>query len=242
MCVSLEARIAMLRQPRRPLDMEVSKTFTPTTEEDPNYRAFFRDCQGMEKVLVYGGQSVYERFKAEYDAIQDLEGVHRQVLDAVDSPDNQQLSDQINDEIMRLNNELKEKIKVHFTEFVAEKLGPDRVQIAPEIFYRFSQKALTSLNTEVSRHTEKTLNKIFYDSKNKSNDRCELIFTDDPKYPVKIVTKSKKVFDQYQPYGKLEMLPLATPIQFSAIAVYTVGADEVTRGAMRFSLHAQPKR
>lgn len=241
MCASLEVRMAMLRV-QKPLSMQVIKDFSPTTEEDPNYRAFFRDCQGMEKVLVYGGQSVYERFRAEYDAIEDLEGVHRQVLNAVDSPDNQQLSDQINDEIMRLNSELKEKIRVHFTGFIAEKLGPDRVQIAPEIFYRFSQKAFTSLDAEVSKHTEGSLSKIFIDSKNKSTDRCELIFTDDPKYPVKIVATTKKVFDQYRANGKLETHPLATPIRFSAAAVYTIGADEVTRGRTQFSLHAQPKR
>ncbi|MBX7067229.1 MAG: hypothetical protein K1X28_08365 [Parachlamydiales bacterium] len=241
MCVGLDWRVAYLAHQRPSLDMQVKKAFTPTTEEDPNYRAFFRDCQGLEKVLVYGGQSVYQRFKGDYDAIAEIEEMQGQVARAVDSPENQKLYDDLNDELINKTAQLKEKIKIDFTEFVAEKLGHDRFAIAPEIFYRFSQKAFTSLNTVVSEHTEKTLSKIFH-SKTRAADRCELIFTDSPKYPVKIVATSRGVFEQYRPKGKLEMHSLHKPIDFAARAEYSIGTDEVTTGAVAFSLKEQPKR
>lgn len=213
---------SLLLQNNYSLDDQIFTKFSPAQVEGPDdmdSNAFFKDCFGMEKVLVYNGSSIYEKFQTDYDKIDDLEQLQQANLLEEDDYDKAQ------EEIDRLTQNLKDNIKVDFQTFLAEELGPERAYLSPEISYRFSQKAFTSLNRTVNRYTENRYQGLLTGSLGETRS-CSLEIPAESDMPVLIQVKTQKVFRHYQPKGKLEIIDLEKLVEYDATVTYSLGPDD----------------
>ncbi len=230
---TLEAQCA-LRRFSPPVHSFVKKSFDPGSARDAgDYRAFFKDCQGMEKTLVYGGKSVFTRFEKFYREIADLEETQQQILKSPESEGNTRLYEVLQNEIDTATARLKTKIKLDFQNFLDQQLGPERAHLAPEILFRFSQQPLTRIMHEVGEHTKRRYQKNFMGTQPEKR-RCELIISQNA--PVQVVATTQTVFDQCLPSGKMEAFSLRKPLQLSARAVYTIDSNAETNAECQFSL------
>src|SRR5579872_7002218 len=164
-----QPQAAILPQEIGGINDRVSKIFSPYKKEkgsERNPEQFFRDVHGTENVLAYDHQTIYAKYRQDFDEIRALEADQNQVIilqRTDDSPENQALYDSIQDQINNKTAELDGKIRNDFGDFLRERLGPTRLHLIPEITYRFSQKALTTFIRQVNDHTTKKYGGFFTD-------------------------------------------------------------------------------
>jgi hypothetical protein len=215
----------------------VSKVFSPYKHETgkQNPDQFYRDVHGTENVLAYENQTIYVKYKAKFDELRDLGEAQQQVIAlqrADDSPENQALYDGLQDQIDATTAELNREIREDFQGFLRANLGPKRLHLIPEITYRFSQKAFTTLIQQVNDHTTKKYGGFFTDGQ--SEQQCTLLIPNDPNGAVRIDASTKGVFQSFLPANAREKV--VRPVELIGHSVYTIGLNGKTKADIDFLL------
>lgn len=200
----------------------VSKTFKMdlSTRDD---RAFFKDWDRLHKQLFIDGQSIYERFKEDFDNLTstyDLESGSREIEPS--------LANAIGSDAEEQKRALGEKI----AHFVAQKLGRMDKRLSDSIFWMFSQKALTTFYSRVSKACIKKLSGTY--ANGQTTDTCTLHIT---KKGVEVRTTSVATYKSFcRLDGSNSVAELRSPMQLKGHAVYTIGQKGKVEAAMEYSL------
>ncbi len=208
----------------------VSKQIFPSIMDkgptDP--QAFYRDWDRISKVLIFDNQSVYKKFQNDFDELDDLNQLTEQIQDERNKyPPNsglravlQKCFSDLCDQYQEKIEALKPKVEKAFNDYLDRQLGSGRAHLRDEICYRFSQKALTVLQSLVDKTTAKKCSGRF-----QKGTRCETVTLDIPKdatEPVQITAISKVSYQGFVPNGKEKLQTLISPVHIEGRAIYTI--------------------
>lgn len=200
-----------------------SHTVRVSLEEAANERnpgAFSKDSQGAEKRYTYGGQTIRQRFREDFEDIEWLE----------------EDTDEFND----ATNTLKENINNNFQEFLNKELGPNRVDLRDDINFRFSQKAVTTIVENFNKFTQKEFNTTFMGRNPVTSNITLHIPKEETEEPISIIATMQTIFDWAAPTDLSPPKSLEPPMRFSANAKYLIPQNGKTEATVTFSF--RPKR
>lgn len=218
------------------LDETVSKNFLPFTEgETLETGAFYKDFYRQKEVLIYGNQSIFERFEKEFTTIESLETLYQEVRKDSNLTDEQKeaLYEELQEAIDQKKSSLEEAVKTNFNSFLEAQLGPKRSSLKEPILSLFSPKALTAAFQEVSLYTtEKYRGRLLYTD---GEETATLTVPQVDTSGALIEFKSRYRCDQFQPEKELPH-PLANPIELRVQGVYKIALNHSVKGLISFSL------
>lgn len=195
--------------------------------EDEMSQAFYKNAYERPKDFIYGDLPVYERFQHDFDVIAALE--EELEKDEVDN------EEELEDAIEIAKTALQEKFKIHFLGFLQAELGDDRTHLVPEILYRLSFKATTSLIAALNGFTIKNFSFILSGLPPKRR-KIELrIPPKESDEPVKIISITNPVLDQ-QHAPQRNSVELDTEIQLVAKGVFSIPLQGRTQADIELSL------
>lgn len=214
--------------------LTLHSSFTPSDkeEEDEIEQAFYKNAYERPKDFIYGGLSVYERFQHDFDTIAALESE----LEQADVDDEDELETAI--EIAKTT--LQENIKIHFLEFLQAELGHeeldhDRTHLVPEILYRLSRKATTSLIAQLNGYTIKNFSSILSGPSPKRQKIELCIPPKESDEPVKIISITNPVLENQLALQR-NSVKLDAEIQLVAKGVFSIPLQGQTQADIELSL------